>query len=52
MQGTMNMRKPMVAGNWKMNGDIVTNEHLFTAIRGGLERASIAQVDVVDEEGP
>ncbi|MCP5267092.1 MAG: triose-phosphate isomerase [Burkholderiaceae bacterium] len=41
------MRKPMVAGNWKMNGDIVTNEHLFTAIRGGLERASIAQVDVV-----
>ncbi|MCM5572054.1 triose-phosphate isomerase [Burkholderiaceae bacterium FT117] len=43
----MKSRKPLVAGNWKMNGDIVTNEHLFTALRSALERASISQVDVV-----
>jgi triosephosphate isomerase len=43
----MKSRKPLVAGNWKMNGDIVTNEHLFTALRAALERASLAQVDIV-----
>jgi triosephosphate isomerase len=43
----MKPRKPLVAGNWKMNGDIVTNEHLFTALRSALERASISQVEVV-----
>ncbi len=42
----MTTRNPFVAGNWKMNGDIVTNEHLFTALRSALERASIAQVEV------
>ncbi|RPH65338.1 MAG: triose-phosphate isomerase [Burkholderiales bacterium] len=42
----MKVRKPLVAGNWKMNGDIVANEHLFTALRGALERASLGQVDV------
>jgi len=43
----MKSRKPFVAGNWKMNGDIVTNEHLFSALRAALERASISQVEVV-----
>jgi triosephosphate isomerase len=43
----MKSRKPLVAGNWKMNGDIVANEHLFTALRAALERASISQVEVV-----
>ena len=43
----MKARKPMVAGNWKMNGDIVSNEHLFTALRAELGRASLAQVEVV-----
>src|SRR5690606_29326696 len=44
---SMKARKPMVAGNWKMNGDIVSNEHLFTALRAELGRASLAQVEVV-----
>jgi triosephosphate isomerase len=43
----MKSRKPLVAGNWKMNGDIVTNEHLFTALRSAIERASLSQVEVV-----
>ncbi len=43
----MKSRKPLVAGNWKMNGDIVTNEHLFTALRSALERSSISQAEVV-----
>lgn len=43
----MKARKPLVAGNWKMNGDIVSNEHLFTALRAELERASLSQVEVV-----
>ncbi|MCO5106628.1 MAG: triose-phosphate isomerase [Burkholderiaceae bacterium] len=43
----MKVRKPLVAGNWKMNGDIVSNEHLFTALRAALERASLSQVEVV-----
>jgi len=43
----MKARKPLVAGNWKMNGDIVSNEHLFTALRASLERAALPQVEVV-----
>jgi len=43
----MKARKPLVAGNWKMNGDIVSNEHLFTALRAELERASLSQVEVI-----
>ncbi len=42
----MKVRKPLVAGNWKMNGDIVSNERLFTALRAALERASLSQVEV------
>jgi len=42
----MKSRKPLVAGNWKMNGDIVSNEHLFTGLRAALERTAISQVDI------
>ena len=43
----MKSRKALVAGNWKMNADIVSNEHLFTSLRSGLERSSMAQVEIV-----
>ena len=43
----MKSRKALVAGNWKMNADIVSNEHLFTSLRSGLERTSMAQVEIV-----
>lgn len=42
----MKSRKPLVAGNWKMNGDIVSNEHLFTGLRAALERTALSQVDI------
>ena len=42
----MKARKPLVVGNWKMNGDVVANEHLFTALRAAVDRALLAQVDV------
>jgi triosephosphate isomerase len=37
----------MVAGNWKMNGDIVSNERLLNAVRHGLEGAPLPGVDVL-----
>ena len=43
----MKVRKPLVAGNWKMNGDIASNEQLFTALRAAPERVPAAQVEVV-----
>ena len=43
----MKTRKPLVVGNWKMNGDVVANERLFTALRSSVERSLTAQVDVV-----
>ncbi len=43
----MKARKPVVAGNWKMNGDIVANEHLFTALRAALGRPLLGRIDVV-----
>ena len=42
----MKARKPLVVGNWKMNGDLVANERLFTALRSSIDRALLAQVDV------
>ncbi len=42
----MKQRKPLVVGNWKMNGDIVANDHLFTALRAGFEQPLLAQVEV------
>lgn len=42
----MKARKPFVVGNWKMNGDIVANEHLFTALRAAIDRPLLSQVDI------
>ncbi len=39
------MRKPMVAGNWKMNGSRAANASLVAAIKAGSNRCS--DVDVV-----
>ncbi|MCC7060493.1 MAG: triose-phosphate isomerase [Burkholderiaceae bacterium] len=43
----MKVRKPLVAGNWKMNGSIAANEQLFTALRAAPERTPVAKVEVV-----
>src|SRR5690606_22297001 len=43
----MKTRKPLVAGNWKMNGDTVFNEHLLRELRAGLERDPLDSVEVV-----
>lgn len=42
----MKTRKPLVAGNWKMNGDIVFNEHLLTALRAGVEGAMLSRMEI------
>ncbi len=42
----MRPRKPLVVGNWKMNGDLVANERLFTALRTSIDRQLLAQADV------
>lgn len=42
----MKPRKPFVVGNWKMNGDVVANEHLFTALRSAIDRPLLSQVDI------
>lgn len=43
----MKTRKPLVAGNWKMNGDIVFSEHLLTALRAGVEGATLSRMEIV-----
>jgi len=42
----MKTRKPLVAGNWKMNGDTVFNEHLLGELRASVERAPFAALEV------
>lgn len=42
----MKQRKSFVVGNWKMNGDVVANEHLFTALRSGVDRPLLSRVDI------
>ncbi|HEY0879806.1 MAG TPA: triose-phosphate isomerase [Zeimonas sp.] len=42
----MKTRKPLVAGNWKMNGDTVFNEHLLGELRAGVEREPLASVEL------
>jgi triosephosphate isomerase (TIM) len=39
------MRKPLVAGNWKMNGSLAANATLVSGVRAGLERCR--DVDVL-----
>ncbi len=43
----MKSRKRLVAGNWKMNGDTVFNEHLLGELRASLGREPLASVEVV-----
>ncbi len=43
----MKTRKRLVAGNWKMNGDTVLNEHLLGELRASLDREPLASVEVV-----
>ena len=42
----MKTRKPFVVGNWKMNGDLIANEHLFTALRASIDRSLLSRVEV------
>ncbi len=42
----MKTRKPLVAGNWKMNGDTVFNEHLLGELRAGVEREPLAALEI------
>jgi triosephosphate isomerase len=39
-------RKPLVVGNWKMNGDLAANARLLEALRSSVDRGLLAQVDV------
>jgi len=39
-------RKPLVVGNWKMNGTLAANEALLATLRAGLDAALLAGVDV------
>jgi triosephosphate isomerase (TIM) len=42
----MKARKPLVVGNWKMNGDSVANDALLSALRDRLDEALLSKVDV------
>lgn len=39
-------RKPLVVGNWKMNGTLGANEPLLAALRAGLDAALLTGVEV------
>ena len=43
----MTARRPMVAGNWKMNGDNASNSALVAGIGKGLKDQPLASVDVM-----
>jgi triosephosphate isomerase len=43
MNGT---RQPLVIGNWKMNGDLTTNERLLGGLRAQLDRVLLDRVEV------
>jgi triosephosphate isomerase len=40
------LRRPLVIGNWKMNGDVAANERLLEGLRSGLGGAVLDAVDV------
>lgn len=42
----MNTRKPLVVGNWKMNGDLRANERLLEGLRSSIDRTLLERVDV------
>ncbi len=39
-------RKPLVTGNWKMNGDTVANRALLSALRSALDAELLGRIDV------
>ncbi len=39
-------RRPIVIGNWKMNGDVSSNEALLGALRAQLDRSVLDRVEV------
>ncbi len=40
------MRKPLIAGNWKMNGSRSDNKALLAGIKAGIAKAKVAEVAV------
>jgi triosephosphate isomerase len=40
------MRKPLVAGNWKMNGSLESVQELLSGILAGLGEVKVAEVAV------
>lgn len=40
------LRRPLVIGNWKMNGDAAGNEQLLTALLARMDRLVLDRVDV------
>ncbi len=44
--GRSGLRRPLVIGNWKMNGDLSGNERLLGALRAQLDRALLDRVGV------
>jgi len=40
------MRKPLVAGNWKMNGSLESVQELLSGILAGLDQVKVAEVAV------
>jgi triosephosphate isomerase (TIM) len=46
MSATPARRKPLVIGNWKMNGDVAMAEHLLALLRESLAESLLAGVEV------
>jgi triosephosphate isomerase (TIM) len=46
MAATLAQRRPLVLGNWKMNGDVGMAEHLLGLLRESLAESVLAKVDV------
>jgi triosephosphate isomerase len=44
--GAAAVRRPLVIGNWKMNGDAAGNDRLLAALQAALGEALLAQVEV------
>jgi triosephosphate isomerase (TIM) len=46
MAATLSRRRPLVLGNWKMNGDIAMAEHLLASLVDSLAAGVLGKVDV------
>ena len=42
----MNHRRPLIAGNWKMNGSLATNATLLSELHGGIVKMGQLQSDI------